>query len=56
MDGTAGRQFVALRRRLAQLGVQLVVAALPPHRRATWRLPRGVRQLSPLHHGSLSVS
>lgn len=34
MDGTAGRQFSTLRRRLQQLGIELVITHLPPARYA----------------------
>ena len=38
MDGTAGRQFSTLRRRLQQLGIELVVTHLPPARRVHARV------------------
>lgn len=35
MDGTSGRQFSTLRRRLQQMGIELVITHLPPSRCAS---------------------
>lgn len=36
MDGTSGRQFSTLRRRLQQMGIELVITHLPPSRCASF--------------------
>ena len=53
MDGTAGRQFSTLRRRLQQLGIELVITHLPPARcvQGTLDLRAGLNQ-----HRSASLS
>ncbi len=51
MDGTAGRQFSTLRRRLQQLGIELVITHLPPARCVHMHTAIRITELHPLDEG-----